>query len=194
MLGFFFDTHHAIPAKFSDAEAFRIGNFLEKDFGAVLLLLEVFNGFADVAFDDVVSKDDADGFVAGKIFRQSQRFSDAAFTFLIGIVDMLQAKVAAVSKKTQKFAGVFSTRYQKNFVDARVDEGLNRVVDHRLVIHRQQMFVGYASERVQATSRSTSEHYTLHAILIFPESGLIKAGANPLRRLLRYPAAATSTR
>src|ERR1700691_3848381 len=45
---FFLDSRHTIPANLRDAKALGVGYFLQQNLSALLLLLEVFDGVADV--------------------------------------------------------------------------------------------------------------------------------------------------
>src|SRR5262249_20761095 len=75
-----------------DPESLRVGYFLEEDARAAFLLAEFLNGRPDVSFDQVVAQDDADLVPIGEVLGERQRFSDSAFAFLIGVIQMLQSK------------------------------------------------------------------------------------------------------
>ena len=57
------------------------------------LLAEAVGRLADAAFDDVVAQHDADLLAVGEVLGQRQRVGDAAFAFLIGVVDVLEAEL-----------------------------------------------------------------------------------------------------
>ena len=59
----------------------------------------------DVVLDDVVAENHADRSSFGEVFAELERVGDAALTFLIGVVDVFEAEVAAVSQQAQKIAG-----------------------------------------------------------------------------------------
>lgn len=64
----------------------------------MLLPLKASNGMSDVAFDDVVSQDHANWFASCEKFRQTQRFSDSAFAFLVSVIQVLQSEIATVAQ------------------------------------------------------------------------------------------------
>ena len=129
---------------------------LRRIFAPSLLLLEVLHGLADIVFNNVVAEDDADRLAGGEILRQTQGFGNAAFAFLIGIIQMLQPKIAAVSQQAEKISGIFSARDEKDFFDSRIHERLDGVIHHWLVINGQEMLVRDPREWIQPTARSTS--------------------------------------
>ncbi len=92
----------------------------------------------------------------GKIFRQAERFSDAALSLLVGIVQMFQAEITSIAEKTQKISRVFPACHQENFLNACVDESLDRVIHHRLVVHRKQVLICDPRQRIEPAARSAS--------------------------------------
>src|ERR1700682_4066678 len=102
----FFDADNAIAANLGNAKTLRILHFLEQNLCSLFLLLEVFNCAAYVILNDVVPEDHADGLALGKMFRQAQSLRDTALAFLIGVVDVLQAKVTTVAQQAQELSGV----------------------------------------------------------------------------------------
>ena len=68
----------------------------------------------------------------------------------------------AVAEQAQEFPGVASPGDQQNVLDPRIHQRLNGVVDHRLVVHGQQMLVGDPCERIQPAAGSACEHDAFH--------------------------------
>src|SRR5690348_17615228 len=101
----------------------------------------------DIRLDDVVSKHHADGLAVRKMLGQTERVRDSAFSFLVRIREVLQAKILAITQQSQKISGAMSAGNQQNVADSCVHESLDRIENHRPVIHRQQMFVGNACKR-----------------------------------------------
>ena len=130
--------------------------------GAFALRAETVGRRQDVALDDVVAQHHADLLPVGEVLGQRQGVGDTAFAFLVGVVDVFQAELFAVGEQTQKIAGIAPSGDDQNLSNPGIDESLNRVVDHRPVIDRQQMFVGDFGEREQAASRTTGQYDTLH--------------------------------
>ncbi len=96
------------------------------------------------------------------MFGQRQRVGDAAFAFLVGVVDMLQAELLAVGQQAQKIAGIPAAGHDQDVPDARIHQRLDRVVNHRLVVNRQQMLVGDFGQGKQPAARAAGENDALH--------------------------------
>ena len=112
-LGFLLDAQHVFAANFRNAKSLRVRDFLQKDLRAPSLLSEILDSAANVVLDDVVAQNYANRLAGGKVLRQAQRLSDAAFAFLIGIIQMLQSEIPAVSQQPEKIACVLSACDQK---------------------------------------------------------------------------------
>ncbi len=57
---------------------------------------------------------------------------------------MLETEILAIAEKPEKIAGIFAAGDQQYFFDTGVDESLDGVIHHRLIVDRQQVFVGDA--------------------------------------------------
>ena len=88
-----------------------------------------------------------------KFSASAERLGDAAGLLLVGVAQALQAELAPVAEQPQELAGVVAAGDDHDVVDAGLDQRLDRVVDHRLVVDRQQVLVGDAGQRVQAACR-----------------------------------------
>ena len=95
---------------------------------------EVGGGFAHVAFDDVVTEDDADLAAIGEVLGEFEGVGDPAFAFLVAVAERAQAQVLAVFEELEEVAGVFAAGHDHDFIDASVDEALDGVVDHGPVV------------------------------------------------------------
>ena len=87
--------------------------------------------------DNVVPQDDAHFFAPCKVFGQAQSVCDSAFPFLVGKVELLQAKIFPIPQQTQKVAGTVAAGNDQDVVDASLDQRLQRIVEHRLIVDRQ---------------------------------------------------------
>src|SRR5215813_13909025 len=101
----FINPHNLPPLELRHTEPLWVGHFLQKDFRAVTLLPVRLDRAANVSLNDIVAQDDADWFTAGKVLDQRQRRGDAPFTFLVGIVQVLQTERFAISEQLQKVSG-----------------------------------------------------------------------------------------
>ena len=105
-------------------------------------MLKIANSFRNGAFDDVIPQNDADPAAFGEVFCESQGFSNTTLTFLIGVVNVLQAELFTVRQKPQKIAGIATACHDQKIANACFHKRLDRVVDHGLVIDGKQMFIG----------------------------------------------------
>ena len=75
---------------------------------------------------------------------------------------MLEAESFTVSQKLQKISGGISTRNNHDVSDAGINQRLNRVVDHGLIIDGQQVFVRDGRQRPQTRTQSSCKYDTFH--------------------------------
>ena len=112
---------------------------------------------------------DADALAVGEMLGQRQRVRDAAFAFLIGVVQMLQAELAAVGQQAQKIARIPAAGDDQNLSNARIHQRLDGVVNHGLVVNRQQVLVGDLGQRKHAAAGTARQHDALQkATSMFP--------------------------
>ena len=62
--------------------------------------------------------------------------------FLVGVIDVFEAELFAVGEEAEEVAGIAASRDDEEIFDARFEESLDGVINHRLVIDGQQMFIG----------------------------------------------------
>ncbi len=160
--GLFFNTDDLVAIEFGDAETLGIVDLFEENLGSYFLPAESIGCFADISFYDVVAQDDADLLAIGEMFAETERVGDAAFAFLVGVVDMLQAEEFSVGEEAQEVAGVFASRDDHDIFDPGVDKRLDRVIDHGLIVDGKKMLVGDFCEGKKATARSACEDDTFH--------------------------------
>src|SRR5579872_2495946 len=75
---------------------------------------------------------------------------------------MLESEFLAIGEQAQEISRVAAAGDQEDVLNPRVDKGLNGVKDHRLVVDRQQMFVGDFGEREEAASGSSRQYDAFH--------------------------------
>ena len=120
---------------------------------------------ADGALDDVISENHADLLAVGEMLGQGQRIGDAAFPLLICVVEVIEAELLAVGEQAKEISGIAPTGDQQNVANSRLDQRLDRVIDHRLVVDGEKMFVGDFRQRVQTAPRSARQNNAFHSDL-----------------------------
>jgi len=126
------------------------------------LLLEGFFRSDDVVLDDVVAENDANLFAVDERLCEPERVCDAAFAFLVGVVNAVQVKILAIGEETKEVAGILPASDDDDVLDARIHQCLDGVENHRPVVNWQQMLIGDTRERVQARTSSARQDNTLH--------------------------------
>ena len=102
---FFFNADDALADDLGNPEAFGIRNLFEQNPRAAALCFETLAVRSDVILEDVVAENDADAVVIGKVLAKPERVGDAAFAFLIRVVDVLETELAPVTEEPQEVAG-----------------------------------------------------------------------------------------
>src|SRR5207248_9849147 len=84
------------------------------------------------------------------------------FAFLVGKTQLLQPEILSVTQQPQEVSRIVASRNDENVLDSRIHQCLKRVIEHRLVVHRQQVLVRYPGQWTQPRPRSTRQNHTLH--------------------------------
>ena len=114
-----------------------------------------------VAVEDVVPEDERAGLPSREPLADDERLGQAVRAGLHG-VGQVHAVVRPVAEQPLEVGQVGRGRDDEDLADARQHEGRQRVVDHRLVVDRQQLLAGDGGERVEARSAAAREDDALH--------------------------------
>src|SRR6267142_1115410 len=187
VLGFLDDLLDATaPVQLGDtqvAQMLMVGLLGQDNAGAVVLLAESLDAVTDRLAEDVVAEQDHHSIAADELFRQAQRLGDSSRLLLVRVKEPVDPELLPVAEQTKKLACMRTACHQHHLGHARLDEGLDRVADHRPVVDRQQVFVGDAGQRVQPASRSTSEDDALHTWrILLAGSGRLRSWETPTHR------------
>ena len=90
-----------------------------------------------------------------------QRLRQALGLGLLGIRDG-DPEGRAITEQSLERLRLVWRRDDQHIPDAREDERGQGVVDHRLVVDRQQLLADTTGDRVESSARSTSEKHTAH--------------------------------
>jgi hypothetical protein len=94
--------------------------------------------------------------VADEVFADQEGLGQAVGAGLHGVLQV-QAPLAAVAQQLLKARRVLRRADDQDVADARQHQGAERVVDHRLVVHRQQLLADGQGGRVQAGAGAAGE-------------------------------------
>ena len=114
-----------------------------------------------VAKEDVVAKDKGAGLAGDELLADGEGLGEAVGAGLLGVGEA-HAESGAVPQQALKVGQVSRSGDEQDVLDARQHEGGERVVDHGLVVDRQQLLAGHERKRVQARARPAREDDAFH--------------------------------
>ena len=147
-----------------DAEALGVVHVVAEDRGAARLC--VLHGARQVArqavaVEDVVAEHQGARLAGDELLADGERLRQAVRRGLLG-VGQVHAVARAVPEQALEVGEVGRGGDDQDVPDARQHEGGQRVVDHGLVVDRQQLLGGHERERVQARAGPAGEDDAFH--------------------------------
>lgn len=155
-----------LAVELHDAEALGVVHVVAEDRGAARL--GVLDGARQVArqavaVEDVVAEHQGARLAGDEVLADGERLREAVGTRLLG-VGQVHAVARAVPEQALEVGQVGRRGDDQDVADARQHEGGQRVVDHGLVVDRQQLLGGHERERVQARAGPAGEDDAFHNI------------------------------
>ena len=147
-----------------DAEALGVVDMIAEDRGAARL--GVLDGARQVArqavaVEDVVAEHQGARLAGDEVLADGEGLRQAVRRGLLG-VRKVHAVARAVPEQALEVGQVGRRGDDQDVADARQHEGGQRVVDHGLVVDRQQLLGGHERERVQARAGPAGEDNAFH--------------------------------
>ena len=93
-----FNSYHPPALQFRHAKPLWVGYTLEQNLCATALLSIIIRGGANISLNNVVTKDDADWAVIGKMLNQGKCCRDPTFAFLLGVVEVFESDSLSVAE------------------------------------------------------------------------------------------------
>ena len=154
-----------VGVELHDAEALGVVDVVAED-GGEPAGLGVLHRAAEVAaqavaVEDVVAEDERAGLAAGEPLADDEGLGQAVGAGLDG-VGQVHAVVRPVAQQALEVRQVGGGGDDQDVADARHHEDGQRVVDHRLVVDRQQLLAGDGGQRVQAGAGPAGEDDAFH--------------------------------
>lgn len=154
----------ALRIELHDAEALGVVHVVAEDRGAARL--RVLDGLLQVAaeavaVEDVVAQHERARLTGDELLADGEGLGQAVRAGLLGVGEV-HAVARAVPEQALEVGEVGRRGDDQDVPDARQHEGGQRVVDHGLVVDRQQLLGGHERERVQAGSGPAGEDDALH--------------------------------
>ena len=156
----------ALPVELHDAEALGVVHVVAEDRGPTGL--GVLDGARQVArqavaVEDVVAEHQGARLAGDELLADGERLRQAVGAGLLGVGEV-HAVARAVPEQALEVGQVGRRGDDQDVPDARQHEGGQRVVDHGLVVDREQLLGGHERERVQAGAGPTGEDDAFHRI------------------------------
>ena len=156
----------ALPVELHDAEALGVVHVVAEDRGAARL--GVLHGARQVArqavaVEDVVAQHQRARLAGDELLADGEGLRQAVGARLLGVGEP-HAVARAVPEQALEVGEVRRRGDDQDVPDARQHEGGQRVVDHGLVVDRQQLLGGHERERVQAGAGPAGEDDAFHSI------------------------------
>ncbi len=156
----------ALAVELHDAEALGIVHVVAEDRGAARL--GVLDGARQVArqavaVEDVVAQHEGARLAGDEVLADGEGLRQAVRRGLLRVGEV-HAVARAVPEQALEVGQVGRRGDDQDVPDARQHEGGQRVVDHGLVVDRQQLLGGHERERVQARAGPAGEDDAFHNI------------------------------
>lgn len=153
-----------LAVELHDAEALGVVHVVAEDRGAARL--GVLDGARQVArqavaVEDVVAEHERARLAVNELLADREGLGQAVRRGLLG-VGQVHAVARAVPEQALEVGQVGRGGDDQDVADARQHEGAKRVVDHGLVVDRQQLLGGHERERVQAGAGPAGEDDAFH--------------------------------
>ena len=157
----------ALAVELHDAEALGVVHVVAEDRGAARL--GVLHGARQVArqavaVEDVVAEHERARLAGDELLADGEGLRQAVRARLLGVGEV-HAVARAVPEQALEVGQVGRRGDDQDVPDARQHEGGQRVVDHGLVVDRQQLLGGHERERVQACAGPAGEDNAFHVVL-----------------------------
>jgi hypothetical protein len=110
---------------------------------------------------NIVAQDEAAGLLCDEALADEKGLSQTAWLVLGGIADF-KAPFRPVPQEALKQGAVVAGRNDQDVSYVRHHQGRERVIDHRLVIDRQQLLADDLRGRIKTSAQAACENYSLH--------------------------------
>ena len=167
----FVELHHAVLARFVDV----IG-----EHGRAILARHSIGklGAHAMAIEHVVAEDQRDAIAADELPPQDEGMGEPDRLVLDDVVE-LDAPGGSVAEQALIERQVLARRNQQDVADSCQHQHRQRIVDHRLVVDRQQLLVDGERGRIEPRARAAGENDALHGMsLLVSRRSIVSASAS----------------
>jgi hypothetical protein len=140
-----------------DAVAIRIADLVAEDGGAARLRGGSSENLLEAAtIEQVVAQHQRDMFGTDKLAADDEGLSEPFGARLDGVLNA-NAESLAIAQQSFEAADIVRGRDQQDVANTREHQRGQRVVDHRLVVDRQQLLAGGERDGVESSARSPGQ-------------------------------------
>ena len=159
LAGLFFDADRAaLRIELHHSIALRVLDMVGEDRRPLRLGIgRAQEGDEVVTVEQVVAQHQGTGRAADEALTDQERLRQPVRAGLHGVLD-LHAPLAAVTEQLLESRRVLGRADDEHITQARQHERAQRVVHHRLVVHRQQLLADGQRGRMQTGARTSGEH------------------------------------
>ncbi|BAS17230.1 hypothetical protein AHiyo8_55330 [Arthrobacter sp. Hiyo8] len=151
----------AIFIEFDHAVGLGILHPITKDRTAVdVCMLPKLRSHA-LSVEDIVSQDEGNGFISDMFLAQDKCLGETVGRRLLDVGNV-HAELGTVAKEPLKLLCVVGSGDDENVSNARQNERGEGVVDHRLVINRDQLLADAVSNRMETRAGATGKNDSTH--------------------------------
>ncbi len=127
--------------------------------------------------EDVVAEDQRDPVVADELSADEESLCQAFGLRLLGIGEV-DAPFRPVAEKALEQSRVLRGRYDQDLANSGDHQHRQRIVDHRLVVDRKQLFGDRQRQRVETRAGPSGQNYAFHALPPFAINASTGASAS----------------
>ena len=162
---FFQRQDMSLLIKVGNAKPLRIRYILAEDC-CLAKMLRVPHGLSQhaakmVAIEDIISQHQGSTVITNEIFTQHKCLCQTIWCFLHLVAEM-HAKLRTIPQQCLKVANIMRCGNNQHITDPCQHQCAQRIKDHWLVIHRQQLLRCHPCQWIQPGPRTTGQNNTLH--------------------------------
>ncbi len=159
---------HAVRAEFDDTIGRRISHPIRENGSATYGLEATQAGAQSRAVEDVVPQHQSHGIITDVIGAEHESLCQTVGLILRHIAEV-DTELCAVAKEPMEARRVVRGGDHQDVADAGHHQRGQWVVDHRLVVHRQQLLADAHRDRMQAGARTPGQDDSAHAKAPLPQ-------------------------